>query len=329
MNIDSPILPDIFKPKLDDTSGIEEENDFDSSELYDHEIRAKPLRKNKRNIDLNCSQMAKKTIKDKFKIKTEWSNSARHDVASIETWKDINEEPIAILSSIQYDGDCDEFFKTIKDGDKIGLILKRPVIDMLSRKTVGFIVENEKGFTFPISTLNLSIEQNNPGLYRLEKRKLDFRFYEADSSTNIAHFSLLPELESDLIVLIKKREIEAYVERITTEQIYFSILGSKGFVHSAKQPLSYVTKFLSELSIGEKVILNIESLIENKGSVNINIKPTLSTENAGILAKYGIRVEKNQLFCDKLISYEELRKIQGSLPEISSDIRGFYALSIS
>lgn len=327
LNIERPILPDIYQPKLDESKIIEEENEFDSSELYGHEIKAKPLSKIKRNKNSEFSNAAKEMIKSTFGIKIKWSNSGKHGLASVENWSEINGEPIAILSSTQTESDYDEFIKAIKDTNKIDLILKRPIIDMLSKKIVGYIVENERGIAFPISTENLSIEQNNPGLYRLKMRKLGFRILKAESSANILYFSLLPELELDLIDLIKKREIEAYVERITTEQIHFSIIRNNDYVHSAKQPLTYVAKFLSELSIGEKVILSIESLIENKGSINIGLRRDLSPEEANSLTKYGIRMEKNQLVCDKPISYEELRTIRDLLPEISSDLRGLYALS--
>jgi hypothetical protein len=326
LNFDSPKLPEIFYPKIDDTASTEEEQDFNSSELYNHEIRAKPTEANKNKSQYH-PQATKEVDISKFKIKFKWSSETRDDSGLVEGWREINGEPTAILSSIQSPDRCDEFFNSIKEGDKIDLTLKRPIIDMLSRKIIGLIAEVGKGIIFPIPVSNLSMEQNNPGIYRLEMQKACFQVVGSNLTSDLSRLSLLPELELDLANLIERKEVEAFVEKITTENIYFSIIGNNGFVHSAKQTLSRVTKILSELSIGEKVILSVENLIENKGSISINVRSALSLEDANVLAKYGIKAEKNQLFCEKPIPYEELLRIQDLLPNVSSDIRGLYALS--
>ena len=68
-------------------------------------------------------------------------------------------------------------------------------------------------------------------------------------------------------------------------------------------------------------------MVKNIGEVNIDVKPTLSSEYVKILEEFGIRLKKNQLYCDKPIPYEKLRKIQGLLPKLYSDLRGLYTLS--
>jgi hypothetical protein len=127
--------------------------------------------------------------------------------------------------------------------------------------------------------------------------------------------------------LVEKKEIEAYVEKITVEKIYFSIKGDKKVIHSAKQPLDRVSRFISDLSIGEKVILNIEYLVKYFGNVYIDVEPTLSSEDVKILEEFGVRVEDSQLYCGEPIPYENLRKLQGLLPKRASNLRGLYARS--
>ena len=131
----------------------------------------------------------------------------------------------------------------------------------------------------------------------------------------------------DLENLIEKKEVEAYVEKITVEKIYFSIKGDKKVIHSAKQPLDRVSRFISDLSIGEKVILNIEYLVKYFGNVYIDVEPTLSSEDVKILEEFGVRVEDSQLYSGEPIPYENLRKLQGLLPKRASNLRGLYALS--
>ena len=329
LKISDAVLPNVFQPTFDKSLSTKDEADFDSSELYDHERypKSRERRKNKKGKSLSYSSPIKKRIEIKSNFEIRWSNKTTGDKAFVENWKDYKGKQIVILNTIDPATDNRETLKKMRMGNKLNLILKRPVFDMLQRKIIGFIAENKDGITFPISTSNLSIQQNNPGLYRLENQKLEFRFFGVDSLTNYPHFSILSKLETDLKNLIEKNEVEAYVERITVENIYFSIMGNERVTHSARQPLSFISEFISDLSIGKKVILNIESLVEKKGNVNIDIESTLSSENVKILEEFGIRVEKHQLSCDKPIPCENLRKIQDLLPELSSDLRGLYTLS--
>ena len=272
----------------------------------------------------------KKTIEIKPNFKIEWSNEITGNQAFVENWRDNNREQIVILNTIDPATDNSVALKNIRTGAKLNLILKRPVFDMSQRKIIiiGFIAENEAGITYPIPASNLSIEQDNPGLHHLKNQKFDFRFFGVDSLTKYPHFSILPELEMDLENLIEKKEVEAYVEKITVEKIYFSIKGDKKVIHSAKQPLVRVLGFISDLSIGEKVILNIEYLVEHyKDKRDRGVKSTLSSGDVKILEEFGIVVEESQLYCDEPISYENLRKIQDLLPKQSSDLRRLYASS--
>ena len=330
LNVSDAVLPNVFQPTFDESLSTNDETDSDSSELYDHEKYPKS-REWRRNKSFGYLPSTKKTIEIKPNFEIGWSNEITGNQAFVENWKDINGEQIVILNTIDPATDNRKSLKSIRTDDKLELILKRPVFDMLQRKIIiiGFIAENEEGITFPIPASNLSIEQNNPGLYHLENQILDVRFLGVDSLTNYPHFSILPELETDLENLIEKNEVEAYVEKITVEKIYYSIIGDKNVIHSAKQPLSFVSEFISDLSVGEKVMLNIEYLVEYLGEVYIilGVESTVSPEDVRILEEFGIRVEENQLYCDEPISYEDLRKIQDLLPKLSSDLRRLYALS--
>jgi hypothetical protein len=326
LNVSDAVLPSVFQPTFDESLSTNDETDSDSPDLYDYEKYPKS-REWRRNKSFGYLPSTKKTIVIKPNFKIGWSNEITGNNAFVENWKDINGEQIVILNTIDQATDNRESLKNIRTDDKPELILKRPVFDMLQRKIIGFIAENEEGITFPISASNLSIEQNNPGLYHLENQILDVRFFGVDPLTNNPHFSILPELETDLKNLIEKNEVEAYVEKITVENIYYSIIGDKNVIHSAKQPFSFVSEFISDLSIGEKVILNIESLVKYMGRVHIDVKSTLSSGDVEILENFGIIVEDKRLYCDKQISYEKLREIQNTLPKLSSNLRGLYALS--
>lgn len=334
LKVSDAVLPTVFQPTFDKSLSTKDKDDSDSSDL-DHEKHPESReRGHKKGKNFHYLPLTKKPIEIKPNFKIGWSNEITGDQAFVENWKDINGEPIAILNTIDPVTDNRVPLKNIQPGDKVNLILKRVVFDMLQRKMserkiiiIGFIAENEDGITFPIPASNLSIEQNNPRLYRLENQKLDFRFIGKDSLTNCPLFTILPELETDLKDLIEKKEVEAYVEKITVENIYYSIIGDKNVIHSAKQPLSFVSEFISDLSIGEKVILNIESLVEYRGEVDIGVKSTLSSKYVEDLEKFGIREGESRLYCDEPISYEDLRKIQGLLPELYSDLRGLYTLS--
>jgi hypothetical protein len=330
LKVSDAVLPTVFQPTFDKSLSTKDEADSDSSDLDDHEKHPESrVRGHKKGKNFHYLPLTKKPIEIKPKFKIQWSNKTTDDQAFVENWKDINGEQTAILNTIDPATDNRVALKNIRTGDKVNLILKRPVFDMLQRKIIiiGFIAENEEGITFPISASNLSIEQDNPGLCHLENQKLEFRFVGVDPSTDYSLFTILPELETDLKNLIEKNEVEAYVEKITVENIYYSIIGDKNVIHSAKQPFSFVSEFISDLSIGEKVILNIESLVKYMGRVHIDVKSTLSSGDVEILENFGIIVEDKRLYCDKQISYEKLREIQNTLPKLSSNLRGLYALS--
>lgn len=328
LKVSDAVPPNVFQPTFDESLSTKDKDDSDSSDLSDHEKHPESReRGHKKGKNFHYVPLTKKPIEIKPNFEIQWSNKTTDDQAFVENWKDVNGKPIAILNTIDPATDNRVQLKNIQPGDKVNLILKRLVFDMLQRKIIGFVAENEDGITFPIPASNLSIVQDNPGLYPLENQKFDFRFFGVDSLTNNPLFTILPELETDLENLIEKDEVEAYVEKITVENIYYSIIGDKNVIHSAKQPLSFVSEFISDLSVGEKVMLNIEYLVVYRGEVDIDVKSTLSSEDVKILEEFGVRVEESQLYCGEPIPYENLRKIQDLLPKLSSNLRGLYALS--
>jgi hypothetical protein len=335
LNVSDAVLPNVFQPTFDESLSTKDKDDSDSSALSDHEKHPESReRRHKKGKNSHYLPLTKKPIEIKPNFEIGWSNEITGNQAFVENWKDVNGKQIAILNTIDPVTDNRVPLKSIRPGDKVNLILKRHVFDMLQRKMsqrkiiiIGFIAENEDGITFPIPASDLSIEQNNLGLYHLENQKLEFRFIGVDSLTNYPLFTILPELETDLKNLIEKNEVEAYVEKLTVENIYYSIIGDKNVIHSAKQPLSFVSEFISDLSVGEKVMLNIEYLVEYRGEVDIGVESTLSSEDVKILEEFGIREKESRLYCDNPISYENLRKIRDLLPKLSSDLRGLYASS--
>jgi hypothetical protein len=166
LKVSDAVLPNVFQPAFDESLSTNDETDSDSSDLDDHEKYPKS-REWRRNKSLGYLPSTKKTIEIKPNFKIEWSNEITGNQAFVENWKDNNREQIVILNTIDPVTDNSVALKNIRTEDKPELILKRPVFDMLQRKIIGFIAENEEGITFPISASNLSIEQNNPGLCHL------------------------------------------------------------------------------------------------------------------------------------------------------------------
>jgi HrpA-like RNA helicase len=161
LNVSDAVLPSVFQPTFDESLSTNDETDSDSPDLYDYEKYPKS-REWRRNKSFGYLPSTKKTIVIKPNFKIGWSNEITGNNAFVENWKDINGEQIVILNTIDQATDNRESLKNIRTDDKPELILKRPVFDMLQRKIIGFIAENEEGITFPISASNLSIEQNNP-----------------------------------------------------------------------------------------------------------------------------------------------------------------------
>jgi len=206
LKVSDAVLPNVFQPSFDESLSTKDKDDSDSSDL-DHEKHPESReRGHKKGKNFHYLPLTKKPIEIKPNFGIQWSNKTTGDQAFVENWKDNNGKQIVILNTIGPATDNRESLKDIRTDDKLELILKRPVFDMLQRKIIGFIAENEAGITYPIPASNLSIEQNNPGLYHLENQKFEFRFLGVDSLTNYPHFSILPELETDLKNLIEKKK---------------------------------------------------------------------------------------------------------------------------
>jgi len=75
-------------------------------------------------------------------------------------------------------------------------------------------------------------------------------------------------------------------------------MGNKNIIHSAKQPLSVASEFISDLSVGEKVMLNIEYLVEYLGEVYIilGVESTVSSEDVRILEEFGISLTMSNYY---------------------------------
>lgn len=332
LKVSDVVLPNLFQPTFDESLSTKDEDDFDSSSLYDHEKYPKSRKGgNKRGKGLSYLPLTRDTIGINSNFEIQWSNKTIGDQAFVENWTDINGKPIAILNTIGPATDNRESLKKMRMGDKLNLILKRPVFDMSPRKVIGFIAENKDRATFPISVSNLSIEQNTPGIIQLEGQEIEFSFYRLSSPTDYPNFTILPDLESDLNDLIKMKEIKAHVVKITNEEIYFSIQSKKNFIHSVTYPTGFASDFLADLSVGEEVILEIKPRLSEDETLSIelsNEQMQMITKNEiKVLEQNGIGVKNNQLYCTKPIAYSDLIKLQNSLPHLISEIRGLYTLS--
>jgi len=75
-------------------------------------------------------------------------------------------------------------------------------------------------------------------------------------------------------------------------------MGNKNIIRSAKQPLSVASEFISDLSVGEKVMLNIEYLVEYLGEVYIilGVESTVSSEDVRILEEFGISLTMSNYY---------------------------------
>ena len=183
-----------------------------------------------------------------------------HEKAIVEHWEYMEGKPVAILSGNE--GQIITKQIDLPTGeDKVELKFKRSIFDMLQHKVVGFIGEDKNSHLIPISSMNLSIEQNNPGLKKLEGARFALRYFKTDNLPYTFGLTLLPGLENDLKELTKREIVDAVVEKITTEKIYFSILGKNDFIHSTDLSIgmSMVSEILDKLPLGEKVRLAIKS----------------------------------------------------------------------
>ncbi len=319
------VLPILFKPAIDETISFIEE-DFDSLKLYDHDIKknrsAKVYEKHryrrfeKENIAINT------TFEFKFPI------LKNHEKAIVEHWEYMEGKPVAILSGNE--GQIITKQIDLPTGeDKMELKFKRSIFDMLQHKVVGFIGEDKNSHLIPISSMNLSIEQNNPGLKKLEGARFALRYFKTDNLPYTFGLTLLPGLENDLKELTKREIVDAVVEKITTEKIYFSILGKNDFIHSTDLSIgmSMVSEILDKLPLGEKVRLAIKSRFSKDEVLSIDIEENKRLGDFKILKPYDIIVEGNKLSTKRPLQFVDLLRLQTQLPHLIGELRGLYSIS--
>ena len=141
--------------------------------------------------------------------------------------------------------------------------------------------------------------------------------------------TLLPDLENDLKDLIKKEIVDAVVEKITTEKIYFSILGKNDFIHSTDLSIgmSMLSEILDKLPLGEKVRLAIKSRFSKDKVLSIDIEENKRLGDFEMLKSYDIIVESNNLSTQKPLLFVDLLRLQTQLPHLIGELRGLYSKS--
>jgi len=321
------VLPSLFRPSIEETIYYKDE-EFDSSELYDHDT--KRIRINKSHEEHKYGKFEKeKIVINNFEYKI--SDQKGKESAIVEYWEYSNGKPIAILSNVYEEQLLFKKISIPRGKDNLLIKLKRPVFDMQPNKIVGFIGEDENGNLIPISSLNLSIEQHNPGIKRLEKLEFPFKHFKTHNLPNAFCLTLLHDLEVDLKELINRSVVNAVVEKTSTDKIYFSIKGKDGFIHSTDVAIDFgiVYKILENLPLGEDVRLEIKSRFSKDEvlSVEIERNKTITNEDIQLLKSMNISVENNRLITNKSLQCSGLLNLQSQLPHLITEIRGLYSVS--
>lgn len=320
------VLPTLFNPAIDEALSFIAEK-FDSLILYDHDIKKfgnvkgyekhRYRRFEKENIVINTTFEYKLPIL-KNQVKT-----------IVEHWEYMEGKSVAILSGPNEGQLITKQISLPTEEGKVELKFKRPIFDMFQCKVVGFIGEDKNSNLIPISSMNLSIEQNNPGLKKLERSRFTLRYFKTDNLPYTFGLTLLPDLENDLKDLIKKEIVDAVVEKITTEKIYFSILGKNDFIHSTDLSIgmSMLSEILDKLPLGEKVRLAIKSRFSKDKVLSIDIEENKRLGDFEMLKSYDIIVESNNLSTQKPLLFVDLLRLQTQLPHLIGELRGLYSKS--
>lgn len=279
---------------------------------------------------MNNGKLEKEKIEiNNFEYKI--SDQKSKESTIVEHWEYSDGKPIAILSNVNEEQLLLKKISISTGKDTLLIKLKRPVFDMQPNRIVGFIGEDENGNLIPISSLNLSIEQHNPGIKRLEGLEFPFKHFKTQNLSNSFGLTLLQDLEVDLKELINRSVVNAVVEKISTDKIYFSIEGKNSFIHSTDLAIDFgiVSKILKNLPLGEDVRLEIKSRFSKDEVLSVEIEgnKTLTENDIQLLKSMNISVEDNRLITNKSLQWSDLLKLQSQLPHLIKELRGLYTVS--
>jgi len=321
-------LPDLFKASFEKTSNSQDEV-FDSAGLYDHDIKRTRIDKDTKKH--KYGNFGREHFVIDSNILCKLSGKKKVNIGNVVKWKMEGNNPVAIVGSIFEKEFITNKSCTVKQTGNLKLKLSRPIFDKQPDKIVGYIGEDEEGNLLPLTSLNLSIEQHNPGLCKYDGQTFVFKNFKENKFPDTFGVTILPVLEKDLYELIDQEVVEGEVEKITVEKIHFSFSGKNSFLHSTDLALNlgFVTEILKHLPLGEKVRLEIKPRFSKDDVLRCTVEEDkrLSRDDFQILKSIGIEVKDSQLNIKRPLKYQELLKLQNQIPDLVGELRGLYSVS--
>jgi hypothetical protein len=334
-------LPGKFIPAFaEGHEEVEEEPIADSYVLYDHQAPdiddeekeacvEEEIIPDQEQAPVFGSPLSAEALQQMPAFTAEYADIGSVNGATLTSWIQRGGQPVAIIKSVDQVATRYKMSKKLHAGQRIQVRLERAIRDMRTGEVVGFISKGPEGLEIPIPAEELSISLRNPALRDLEGRAFQVTVISPDSSKGYPFVSLLPEAENDLVQLLNLQEVECPIIEISGKGVYLAIPGMGGINHCGYIPIKAISKMLSELAPGDKVIVEMKLRMSEQGnaSVPLKVRSSLSEATVKELEERGIGVKDGRLSCTKPLPCNDVFSSRCSLPELAPDIRRLYAQS--
>lgn len=266
-------------------------------------------------------------------LKGRWLNANRGNEATIEGWTTTNEQPLALLCAIGTGSNESTLLAEVRAGTMIDICLERDVREMDSGRLAGFMARAE-GLTFPVSTADLSISLNNPGLEKLKGRNLKVAVIAPGENDSQPRVSLLSVAEVDIEGLVRSGEANGRVVEIVNgrnNQTLVQIsIEHNNVVHGAMIPITGIDRmFRDDLSVGEEVTLALKRRFNEVEQARVYLPNgvQISHEERAAMQRHGITRIDDALVCSQPLPSTALHLLSQEMPRVSHFLRRLYSIS--